>query len=62
MAERERFELSLELTPYYRFSKPAPSATWVPLHIEVVLQLSFNFSLALDKQAGAFGLTRAAGR
>lgn len=26
MAEEEGFEPSLELTPYYRFSKPAPSA------------------------------------
>src|SRR3954468_23025445 len=34
LAERERFELSRELTPPYRFSKPAPSATWVPLHIQ----------------------------
>jgi hypothetical protein len=33
LAERERFELSLELSPYYRFSKPAPSATWVPLQV-----------------------------
>ena len=24
MAERERFELSLGVTPYYRLSKPAP--------------------------------------
>jgi peptidase E len=31
MAERERFELSRGITPPYRFSKPAPSATWVPL-------------------------------
>ena len=26
MAEEEGFEPSLERTPYYRFSKPAPSA------------------------------------
>ncbi len=26
MAEEERFELSLGITPYYRLSKPAPSA------------------------------------
>lgn len=32
MAERERFELSRELTSPYRFSKPAPSAAWVTLH------------------------------
>jgi len=24
LAERERFELSLGVTPYYRLSKPAP--------------------------------------
>ena len=33
LAEREGFEPSLELTPYYRFSKPAPSTTWVPLRV-----------------------------
>jgi hypothetical protein len=31
MAEREGFEPSLELAPHYRFSKPTPSASWVPL-------------------------------
>ena len=33
MAEREGFEPSRGITPPYRFSKPAPSATWVPLHV-----------------------------
>jgi hypothetical protein len=32
MAEREGFEPSRGLAPPYRFSKPTPSATWVPLH------------------------------
>jgi hypothetical protein len=31
MAEREGFEPSRELSPPYRFSKPTPSASWVPL-------------------------------
>jgi hypothetical protein len=31
MAEREGFEPSREIAPPYRFSKPTPSATWVPL-------------------------------
>jgi hypothetical protein len=31
LAERERFELSRGITSPYRFSKPAPSASWVPL-------------------------------
>ena len=34
MAEREGFEPSREIAPPYRFSKPTPSATWVPLRIE----------------------------
>jgi hypothetical protein len=32
MAEREGFEPSRRIAPPYRFSKPTPSATWVPLH------------------------------
>jgi hypothetical protein len=36
MAERERFELSRGITPPYRFSKPAPSATWVPLQVGTI--------------------------
>ena len=31
LAEREGFEPSREIAPPYRFSKPTPSATWVPL-------------------------------
>ena len=31
MAEREGFEPSRELALPYRFSKPTPSASWVPL-------------------------------
>ena len=31
LAEREGFEPSRGLAPPYRFSKPTPSATWVPL-------------------------------
>jgi hypothetical protein len=33
MAEREGFEPSREIAPPYRFSKPTPSASWVPLRI-----------------------------
>jgi hypothetical protein len=33
MAEREGFEPSRGLSPPYRFSKPTPSASWVPLRI-----------------------------
>ena len=33
MAEEERLELSRHLAMTYRFSKPAPSPTWVLLHI-----------------------------
>ena len=32
--ERVRFELTLGHSTYYRFSKPAPSATWVPLRLK----------------------------
>ncbi len=32
LAERGRFELPRRITSTYRFSKPAPSASWVPLH------------------------------
>ncbi len=39
MAERERFELSLGVSPYYRISNPAPSATWVPLLIGTLRSL-----------------------
>lgn len=35
LAEEERFELSRELAPPYSFSKAAPSATWVLLHVEI---------------------------
>jgi hypothetical protein len=31
MAEREGFEPSRGIAPPYRFSKPTPSASWVPL-------------------------------
>ena len=31
LAERGGFEPPRRVTPTYRFSKPAPSATWVPL-------------------------------
>jgi hypothetical protein len=40
LAERERFELSRGITPPYRFSKPAPSASWVPLLVRSGLQLT----------------------
>ena len=33
MAEREGFEPSRGIAPPYRFSKPTPSASWVPLLI-----------------------------
>ena len=33
LAEREGFEPSRQVTPTYRFSKPAPSASWVPLRM-----------------------------
>ncbi len=33
MAEREGFEPSRGIAPPYRFSKPTPSASWVPLHL-----------------------------
>jgi hypothetical protein len=36
MAEREGFEPSREISPPYRFSKPTPSASWVPLHAWLV--------------------------
>ena len=32
LAEGERLELSRHLAMTYRFSKPAPSPTWVTLH------------------------------
>ena len=32
LAEEGRFELPRQLSPTYRFSKPAPSTTWVLLH------------------------------
>ena len=34
LAEGERLELSRHLAMTYRFSKPAPSPTWVTLHIK----------------------------
>jgi hypothetical protein len=34
LAEREGFEPSRGLAPPYRFSKPTPSASWVPLRID----------------------------
>jgi hypothetical protein len=40
MAEREGFEPSREIAPPYRFSKPTPSASWVPL-LENVTNLRF---------------------
>ena len=40
MAEREGFEPSRGLAPPYRFSKPTPSATWVPLQTDVLYRIS----------------------
>ena len=34
LAEREGLEPSHQVTPAYKFSKLAPSPTWVPLHIK----------------------------
>jgi hypothetical protein len=35
LAEREGFEPSRGIAPPYRFSKPTPSTTWVPLHLKL---------------------------
>ena len=44
MAEREGFEPSRGIAPPYRFSKPTPSATWVPLRV-LRLAASYNFRI-----------------
>mgnify|MGYP007039168558 CR=1 FL=1 len=41
MAEREGFEPSRGIAPPYRFSKPTPSASWVPLLVEAYGFVSF---------------------
>ena len=48
LAVRERFELSRRVTPTYRISNPAPSATWVPHHGNyIILDFPQNTLLTL---------------
>gem|GEM_PF-1831150 len=54
MAVRERFELSRRETPTYRFSKPAPSATWVPHRVfNCIMGVEVGFLLAPTRSRGA---------
>src|SRR3989344_8453906 len=57
MAEREGFEPSRGLAPPYRFSKPTPSASWVPLREFRKLNLAIITEVTKSRNIQRIGST-----